>query len=186
MRERLPPLPQDQLTDAQRQALQALLKGPRAGAGAGGPFGPMLRSPELTNRVQQVGEYLRWGSRLPGDLRELAILVVARHWSQPVEWFAHAKVGLEEGLTASQINAIGESRRPEGAPAQLAVYDLCVEILETRQVSEETYARLTSLLPDEELVIDLLGACGYYVLLAIIMNTAGTPAPAGAVPFRAP
>jgi 4-carboxymuconolactone decarboxylase len=36
-----------------------------------------------------MGEYLRYRSAIGTRLTELAILVTARHWSQPVEWAIH-------------------------------------------------------------------------------------------------
>jgi len=38
----------------------------------------------------------------------------------------------------------------------------------------------------EQGVIDTLGIAGYYTLLAMVMNTARTPLPAGAKPGLAP
>src|SRR6266496_2983250 len=65
-----------------------------------GPFAPLMHHPALAERVSNVGEYLRFGSTLPGDMRELAILITARHVAQPYEWVMHAPVALKEGLPA--------------------------------------------------------------------------------------
>ena len=67
-RERLPLPPTDAMTEPQRVAAQALIDGPRKGVY--GPFLPLLRSPELLDRVGRVGEYLRFQSVL--DARGLA------------------------------------------------------------------------------------------------------------------
>ena len=47
---RMPPLDPDAMTDAQRKAAAALTAGPRGGVR--GPFVPLLRSPELMDRLQ--------------------------------------------------------------------------------------------------------------------------------------
>ena len=45
----------------------------------GGPYVPLMHPHLLAEHVSELGEYLRFGSTLPGDLRELAILITARH-----------------------------------------------------------------------------------------------------------
>ena len=54
----------------------------------GVPFAPLMHHPPLAERVAAVGEYLRYEATLPGDIRELAIIITARHVSQPYEWAA--------------------------------------------------------------------------------------------------
>src|SRR5436305_7928944 len=109
-RERLPPLDTDALTEAQRRAAAELVAGPRGGVI--GPFVPLLRSPELMEHAQRLGEYLRYRSALGTRLTELAILIVARHWSQPVEWAIHAPTAAGAGLAAPLIAAIRLDREP--------------------------------------------------------------------------
>lgn len=46
---RFPDIARDQLTEAQKHVYDAIASGPRGGVR--GPFGPLLRSPELTERV---------------------------------------------------------------------------------------------------------------------------------------
>src|SRR6266481_4994407 len=72
----------------------------------GGPYVPLMHHHAIAERVSDLGEYLRFGSTLPGDLRELAILISARHVAQPFEWVMHAPVALKEGLPAEIIEHI--------------------------------------------------------------------------------
>src|SRR5262245_7649473 len=65
-----------------------------------------MHHPALAEHLGSLGEYLRFESTLPGDLRELAILITARHVSQPFEWVVHAPVALKEGLPADIIERI--------------------------------------------------------------------------------
>ena len=81
--DRLPPLSPDALTDAQRLAADAIVNGPRGALY--GPFVPLLRSPELMECAQRMGEYQRYRSALGQRLSELVILLVAREWDQQVE-----------------------------------------------------------------------------------------------------
>ena len=70
MNDRMPPLPFDRMTAAQRKAVDGLIAGPRKGVS--GPFIPLLRTPELMDRLQKVGEYLRFQSSLDPRILQFA------------------------------------------------------------------------------------------------------------------
>ncbi|MEY2656294.1 MAG: hypothetical protein RLZZ395_36, partial [Pseudomonadota bacterium] len=95
-RDRMPPIPEDRMTPEQRAAMVELTSGPRGKIG--GPFVPLVRSPELMSRLQKVGEYLRFHHTAGLRNSEFAVLVVARHWSQPVEWAIHRPIAEREGV----------------------------------------------------------------------------------------
>ncbi len=176
MRDRLPPIPPADWTEDQRREAEALIRGPRGAVIA--PFVPLLRSPELMGHVQRLGEYLRYRSALGLRLSELAILLVARHWRQPVEWAIHAPIARREGVAEAVIDAIAQDQRPPfAAEDEDALYDFCTELQRTQQVSEPTWARAIAAF-GEQGAVDLLGLIGYYTMLAMVMNAAGTPVPA--------
>src|ERR1017187_6265935 len=77
--DRMPPIPADKMTDAQKKAAAEITAGPRGQLV--GPFIPLLRSPEFMSRLQKTGEYLRYNSKLGPRLNEFAILVTARAWT---------------------------------------------------------------------------------------------------------
>lgn len=179
-RDRLPPVPADQMTSAQR-AVAAEISAGRRGA-LYGPFVPLLRSPELTRRLQKVGEYLRYEPALPSRLREMAILMVAREWTQDFEWDAHAPLAEQEGLARDTIDALADGRRPPAMAADEAlVHDFVTELQRSRTVSDATYAGAVAAL-GEQGVVDLVALTGYYTTLAMIMNVARTPLPEGKPP----
>lgn len=174
----MPPLPAEQLTDAQKQAAAELTAGPRGQLA--GPFVPLLRSPEFMSRLQKTGEYLRYNSVLPPRLNEFVILITARHWTQQYEWFVHHPLALKAGLNADVAQALAEGRRPTGMPEdEAAVYDFCDELFRTQSVSDATYARALAKFKEQG-IIDMLGVAGYYSTLAMVMNAAQTPLPEGA------
>jgi len=176
--DRLPPIPPDELTPAQRRAAEALTRGPRGALF--GPFVPMLRSPELLDRAQRLGEYLRYDCAIPPRLRELAILMTARHFGQAYEWHVHAPAAAQAGLSAEVITAVAARRRPQAMQGDEAVlYEFCQQLHERHAVSDEAYAAALRLLGEQGLM-DLCGVCGYYGLLALVMNVARTPLPTGA------
>ncbi|HTJ89806.1 MAG TPA: carboxymuconolactone decarboxylase family protein [Acidocella sp.] len=175
--DRLPPIADADLTPEQVAARQALLAGARGVFQ--GPFIPLLRNPALLSRVEKLGAYLRYESRLPGRIREFAILVVARAYSQQVEWAIHQPLALQEGVRALVVAAIAEGRRPELMPEDEAVtWDFLAELEAHRSVSDATYARAVRQF-GEAGMLDLVAIAGYYGLLGLVMNTARTAAPEG-------
>ena len=171
-RERLPPLDPEALTEAQRRAADELAAGPRGGVI--GPFIPLLRSPELMEHAQRMGEYLRYRNAIGTRLSELVILLIARFWSQQVEWAIHAPIAAEVGIAADTITAIAASRRPTTLTDDEAlVYDFCFELNVNQDVSDAMFDRALARF-GEQGVVDLLGTNGYYTLLAMVMNGART------------
>lgn len=174
---RLPPLPADAYTPEQKAAHDDFVATRKVGFS--GPWHVFVRSPELLTRAQHMGEYLRYRCTISGRLSEFAILLVARHWTQDFEWGAHRKHALAAGVTEDTIAAILDGRRPTALTHdEQIVWDFVSEVLNTRRVSDATYARALAAF-DEKGVIDLCGIVGYYQLLALTMNVARVAPPAG-------
>ncbi len=172
LHERLPPLDPDALTEAQRRAADELASGPRGGVI--GPFVPLLRSPELMEHAQRMGEYLRYRSAIGTRLSELVILLVARYWSQHVEWAIHVPIAAKVGIAADTIAAIAAGRRPATlADDETLVYDFCFELNMNQDVSDATFDRAFARFGDQG-IVDLMGINGYYTFLAMVMNAART------------
>ena len=175
MEDRLGPLEPAQMNDAQRAAAQAIIDGPRGAVY--GPFVPLLRSPELMDCAQRMGEYLRYRSAIGTRLSEVAILVTARHWDQQVEWAIHAPIAERTGIAPDAIHAIAQRQRPHNMLVdEELVYDFCMELHQHKRVSDTTYANALALF-GEKGVVDLMGINGYYTLLAMVMNAAQTAVP---------
>jgi 4-carboxymuconolactone decarboxylase len=175
--ERMPAIPADKMTPEQKQAAAAIAAGPRGALK--GPFVALLRSPDFMDRLQRVGEYVRYRCPLDKRINELAAAITARHWTQQFEWWAHARQALEAGLKPAVAEAIAEGRRPAAmADDEEVVYDFLTELLVNKSVCDATYARAVRKF-SEQGVIDLIGISGYYALLAMVMNVARTAVPEG-------
>ena len=182
--DRMPPIPADKLTDAQKKAIEEF----RAARSAdiSGPFVPLLRSPEVMNRARAMGDYLRFRSSLPPRLSEFVILLTARQWTQQYEWNAHQPLALKGGLKSDIVDAIAAGRRPERMAAdEEALYSVVDELHRNHGVSDTTYAHAVAAVGEQGL-IDAIGIAGQYTMLAMVLNTARTPLPAGATPALAP
>jgi 4-carboxymuconolactone decarboxylase len=174
--ERLPKQNPADYDAEQRAAAAALIASPRGEVR--GPFVPMMRSPELMDRAQKLGEFLRYRCSIPERLREWAIIVTARAWRQDYEWFVHAPLARKAGVAHAAIAALAQGVDPGDAAAQdeRIVHDFCVALHRANFVNDATYGRALDLL-GERGVIELTGICGYYALLAMMLNVARTPCP---------
>lgn len=179
--ERFPQLTPETMTPEQRRVAEGIVSGPRGGLR--GPFNAWLRSPEVADRFQRVGEHLRFNSSIPARLNELAILVTAREWTSQYEWFAHHRLAMAAGLPEGIAADIAAGRRPEGMNEdERIVYEFCTELHRTREVSDATYGAAQRRFGDQG-VIDLIAVSGYYVAVAMTLNVARVPLPPGAVPL---
>jgi 4-carboxymuconolactone decarboxylase len=185
-RERLPMPDAASMNDAQRAAAQALIDGPRKGVY--GPFLPLLRSPQLLDRVAKMGEYLRFESVLDARVRELTICAVARHTSNQFEWVMHAPLAVKAGVSQAAVDALGCGARPkELRRDEESALDFAREMLTTHGVSDTTYAEALAQF-GEQGVVELSALVGYFAMACWVMNVARTPAqgsataPLGAFP----
>ncbi|HET7670733.1 MAG TPA: carboxymuconolactone decarboxylase family protein [Burkholderiales bacterium] len=170
------------MDEAQRKAAEVLAAGPRGGVK--GPFIPLLRSPELMDRLQRVGEYLRFHSSLEPRISELVMLVVSRQWTQQFEWAVHVPLALRAGVKPETVQSLADGRRPVAMAQDEAIaHDLVHELAINKGVSDATYRDAVERF-GEHGVIDLLGLAGYFTTVSMVMNVAHTPAPeAGVAPL---
>ena len=191
---RFPILDPGHLSAEQNETLDAILSGPRAGGDPdararllrGGPFNAWLRSPALGNRLQKVGEFIRYQSSLPLRLNEFAILITARVWTSQFEWFAHHPMAIKAGLDPRIAQELAQGLRPSGmADDEAAVYEFCLQLHQEKQVDDARYQRALALF-GEQGVVDLIGVCGYYTVVAMTLNVARVALPEGVAPPLAP
>ncbi len=176
--DRLPPIPSEKMSADQKKAVDDFRTARQAEPS--GPFWPLLRSPELMTRGRALGDYLRYRSALPPRLSEFVILLTSRQWTQPYEWNVHYHIAVNAGLNPNVAKAIAEGRRPDGlTDDEELLYTFCLEVQKNQSVSDATYKRALSRF-GEQGVVDTVGIVGYYSLLAMVLNTARTPAGASA------
>jgi 4-carboxymuconolactone decarboxylase len=177
---RFPPLDPARMTEAQKRVAADMTA---SRGGLDGPFSGMLRSPELGDRLQRVGHYVRFMSPLPAPLREICILLTARRWTAQFEWWAHRRIGEEAGLSPALCEAIAKGERPAGLDAaQAAVYDFAANLLETGQVTDAQFDAVVRQF-GEAGAADIIGAVGYYSTVSFFLNVDRFPTPDGSTPL---
>jgi 4-carboxymuconolactone decarboxylase len=181
---RFSPLTWSQMSEEQKTMMRHVLDGPRTAAN--GPFNVMLRSPLMGDFAQELGAQVRFNSSLPPPLREMAILMAARHWTAHYEWNAHKTAALNEGLDPAIVAAIAAGERPRSMqPNEAALHRFCSELLATKHVSDETFAA-TKAAFGEQGMAEIMFTLGYYSLVSMMLNVDEHPLPAGVEPELKP
>lgn len=175
--ERIPMPPEDTWTLEQRQAVIEIAAGPRGGLI--GPFRPMLHSPGLLERMQRTGEFIRWHSDMADPLREMVILMVARHWDQEFEWRYHRPIAETVGLPLPTIESLAHGVQPKDLDRSAkAVWSLTDQVLRTGTATDSCVHEAIEALGRTQ-VVECVATIGYYTNLAFIMNVANTEPPEG-------
>jgi 4-carboxymuconolactone decarboxylase len=181
MSQRMPDIPDAEMTPEQNKVADVLRASPRKGLP--GPFHALLRNPELCDRVRNLGDFIRYENTLSPALRELVVLVVARFFSAHYEWQAHKKHGLAQGLDPSIPDAIAVGKRPPKLSEEEAlVYDFTHQLFNDKDVDDATWAKAVARY-GEKGTLDMICLAGYYAFVSQILNAKRHPLPADATPL---
>jgi 4-carboxymuconolactone decarboxylase len=181
--ERMAEIPLDKMSSAQRAVADAIMSGPRGGLR--GPFNAWLRSPVLADRLQKVGEYIRFNTSLEKRINEMAIIMTAQAWGSQYEWYAHAPLAIKAGLDPDIVAAIGTGRKPEKMKDDEAiVWEFTTQLRRDHAVDDAIYARALEKF-GEQGIMDLIAVNGYYDVVSMTLNVARVAPPAGEdLPFK--
>jgi 4-carboxymuconolactone decarboxylase len=180
LRGRLPRLVPAQLDEAQRKLYTAITGGERSeGAqhfsltgddgSLNGPFGIMLHAPLIGEALQSLGSAVRFQTNLTGRCREIAILQVAHALGSEFECWAHTRVAKAVGLSDEEVMALSVGAFRSSDPTEMAVSELCANLLTSSTVTDSEYETMTEVLAPAE-VIEITTLVGYYRTLAQLMT----------------
>lgn len=134
-----------------------------------GPFRAALLRPDILDKWDDMARAVRVGATLPVRLRELAILVTARHWNAKIEWLEHVPPALRDGLTEEVIRAIRDRRPPEfKRDDERDVFAFCTELFQQHAVSQLTYDRALAHLGPVG-IMELTTVLGLFCLVAFTL-----------------
>jgi 4-carboxymuconolactone decarboxylase len=151
--------------------------------GTRGPFLVWLRSPELCEKVEALGAFCRFESSLDPRLRELSLLIAARHWDAQYSWNAHVGKAADLGVSRESLTALAEHREPHfTSKDEDIVYRFSSEILGDHFVSDATFAAALAEL-GEQGIVDLIGSLGNFSMLAMLLNACQVDLQAVEPPF---
>jgi 4-carboxymuconolactone decarboxylase len=149
---RIRDIPEDQLSPAQKAAIEAVLGGRGR---IPGPYRIWLHSPVMMQRLERLGTFLVNDSSLTKREQEFAILCIAAHWHGNYVFTVHSRVAREQGVPQGAIDDIAADRDP---------------------ASDAVFARAVAALGEEGLA-DLIVYLGYYSAVAMAMKLHRVPVP---------
>jgi 4-carboxymuconolactone decarboxylase len=130
----------------------------------------LLHSPPIALGWNELLGAVRERSTLAGDLRELAILVVALINDAVYEWRAHTPVALAEGLTAEQLGWLREPAGPTPlTPLQTATVEFTEALTRDCRVSDDTFEQVRAQLGDRG-VVELALTVSAYNMVSRFLN----------------
>ena len=177
----------DKLTTQQKRYVESILSGPRSDIS--GPLGVMMATPELGDLSQKAIAYARFAGRegfssVPPKLNELAILVVAKHWSAEYVWNAHHTAAVRLGIPSDVVEAIRTGKRPAAMERDVEdIYNFATEFMTKREVSDATLAAAKNVLGGDRGVVDLVGTMGLYQISSMMVSLDQTPLGPGTKPY---
>lgn len=181
---RLPYLRYEDL-DASGQEVWDSVAGSRGGdlvndaGGLIGPFNAFVTAPGVGRHLSRLGGRLRFRTSIDRRLRELAIITVGARWRAGFEWWAHERLAREAGVPDAVVDAIGGGEEPPiEADDERAVYAAARDLVTTGRLSQPAYDAAHELLGDQGMV-ELVSLCGYYTLVAYLLNAFDVPLPPG-------
>jgi 4-carboxymuconolactone decarboxylase len=184
---RLPYLRYDEL-DARGREVWDGVAGSRGGelvnadGGLIGPFNAFVHAPGVGRHLSALGGRLRFRTSIERRLSELAIITVGAAWKAEFEWWAHARMAREHGVSDAIVDAIGSGDDPPfAADDERVIYSVARELTGAGRLGQELYEAAQRLLGDEGMV-ELVALCGYYTLVSYLLNAFAVPLPPGAAP----
>jgi 4-carboxymuconolactone decarboxylase len=147
-----------------------------------GPFNAFVHAPKIGKRLTSLGGLLRFRTSIERRLSEVAICTVGAHWHSEFEFWAHAPMAIEYGVSPDVIEALREGRPPEFARVdERVVYAVTSQLLTDRRVDDTTFAEGRVLL-GETAMVELATLVGYYCLISMLLNLFDVPLPGDADP----
>ena len=147
-----------------------------------GPFNAFVHAPELGKRLSSLGVHLRFGVSLERRLIELAICTVGAHYHAEFEFWAHARMAIDNGVTPDVIDMLRSGGRPDfEREDERVVHAVVTQSLVDHRVSDEVYTEARELLGEQALV-ELISVAGYYCLASLLLNLFDVPLPDGVEP----
>jgi len=147
--------------------------------GMAGPFNAWMHAPGIGRPASRLGSVLRFGTSVERRLLEMAIITVGAHWKAEFEWWAHARMASDHGISDAVIMAIGNGDIPEFEhDDERVVHSVASQLMQTGRIDDQLYPVATDLLGHRGMV-EIVSLCGYYTMISFTLNAFEVPLPPG-------
>jgi alkylhydroperoxidase family enzyme len=166
---RIAPLQDDTLTPEQAEALLPLRQDPM---GVLNVFRTIAQAPGALHRFGQWGAYVLRHNALPPRQREMVILRTGWLCKSGYEWTQHVQIGLNDGLTAEEVERIKQGADVGWDPADAVLLRATDELHADQFIEDATWIELGRYFTDKQRM-DLVFAVGNYTQISMLLNTFG-------------
>jgi len=98
------------------------------GAGFGGPYATLMNHPQLCEKIEDLGYYLKFQGHLPREVYQFVVLFVARRTGAAFEWIDHIRHAEAAGVPSSLIDALRQGEDVSAfAPAPFDIVSKTLE-----------------------------------------------------------
>lgn len=151
--------------DSEGQEIYDRIRRDRNADKVGLQFRALLNSPNAAGYLTSMGAELRFKNALPENLKEFAIIIIAREWNSDIEWTAHAALAAKAGVSAASIETIrtGKTLTSLTTEEQL-ITRFAHQLLRDKNVTDDVFAAAQKLLGTRG-VVDLTLTCSYYTAI---------------------
>ena len=168
------PDPTTTIVDTDRTIYERMLAARKSqGTSIYGPYIPLLNHPELAERIEQLGFYLKFESVLPRDVYQFVVLAFAKRVGVEFEWLDHLEPAKKAGL-AAEIIAVLESGCGE-IPEPYATVVRCIDaVMSYQSIPEKLQSDIVALYGVKGL-IEIVVLCGFYSLIGMVNESFDVP-----------
>lgn len=156
------------------------------GAGFGGPYAALMNHPQLCEKIEDLGYYLKFQGHLPRDVYQFVVLCVARRTGAAFEWIDHIQHAEAAGVPSSLISAL--QRGEDVSTVATTPYDIVAQLLD----STLSWRNIPQLVQDDAIktfgvegFVELVVLSGFYQMFSAINQGFDVTLPPGAEkPFK--
>ena len=114
------------------------------------------------------GEYVRYGIQVPGRVRELCILAIAR--GNQYAWSHHHPHAIKAGVTQQELDALESNALADSlSAAERAAIRYAREFAQGGKVADDTFAELRKHYSERQ-ITDLTLLAGYFMVLGATIS----------------
>lgn len=184
---RLPLIPPEELTAAQRPLYDDMRKGIASNFNAFkvesddgalmGPWNPWLHEPRIGKAIWDLTLAMTAEATLADNVRQIAILVVGARFDAAYELYAHIAVAERDGMSLERLATLVADIKPTDlAPDESVAYDLSYALVRGGVLPEPLY-RLAVQTFGQHGTNELIYLVGLYSLVSTTLNGFNVPVP---------
>lgn len=131
-----------------------------------GPYIPLLNHPELAKLIEQLGWYYKYESKLPRDIYQFVVLILAKRSKVEFVWEDHVAAARAAGLPEAVTQMVAQDQRTFPAP-----FDLVDQITDCafafQSIPQALQDRAIAAFGIEGL-LEIVTLCGFYSMMAMV------------------